>query len=244
MNNLTQYQPRNSDEQAIITARSNRIANLEQKDAYKQTLNVISSVFPMYGIDGDLAFYANIAKEIVKTFGQIAANEIEIAFRLFSAASLELDDDIKFYGKANMHTIGKILNGYMIYRRKIIASHDNEVAALRHQKDMEERGQKEREKLYAEFPTMIKDFAGKTFNDVPLYWYDLSVQFNMITYEEGEKRQLWEEAQAIALKEPPESLDLMTIRSHAKIIEQGNIKRAVVIAQKLAVWKKVIKKVK
>jgi len=198
----------------------------------------------MYGIDGDLAFYANIAKEIVKTFGQIAANEIEIAFRMFSAETLELDDDVKFYGKANMHTIGKILNGYMIYRRKIIASHDNEIAALRHQKDMEERGQKEREKLYAEFPTMIKDFAGKTFNDVPLYWYDLCVQFNMIEYEEGEKRQLWEEAQAIALKEPPESLDLMTIRSHAKIIEQGNMKRAVVIAQKLAVWRKVIKKVK
>ena len=242
MSNLTQYQPRNSDEQAIITARSNRIANMEQKDAYKQTLNVISSVFPMYGIDGDLAFFANIAKEIVKTFGQIAANEIEIAFRLFSAESLELDDDVKFYGKANMHTIGKILNGYMTYRRKIIASHDNEVAALRYQVQMEERGKAEREKLYAEFPTMIKMFNGKTFNDVPLYWYDLCVQFNMIEYEEGEKRQLWDEAQAIALKEPAESLDLLTIRSHAKKIEQGNMKRAVVIAQKLAVWRKVIKK--
>ena len=66
----------------------------------------------------------------------------------------------------------------------------------------------------------------------------------MIDYEEGEKRALWEEAQAIALKEPPESLDLMTIRSHAKVIEQGNMKRAVVIAQKLAVWRKVIKKQK
>jgi hypothetical protein len=141
-----------------------------------------------------------------------------------------------------MHTIGKILNGYMIYRRRIIASHDNEVAALRHQKDMEERGQKEREKLYAEFPTMIKEFTGKTFDDVPLYWYDMCLKFDMITYEEGEKRALWDEAQAIALKEPPESLDLMTIRSHAKIIEQGNMKRAVVIAQKLAVWRKVIKK--
>jgi hypothetical protein len=64
----------------------------------------------------------------------------------------------------------------------------------------------------------------------------------MITYEEGEKRALWDEAQAIALKEPPESLDLLTIRSHAKKIEQGNMKRAVVIAQKLAVWRKVIKK--
>jgi len=242
MSNLTQYQPRNSDEQAIITARSNRIANMEQKDAYKQTLNVISSVFPMYGIDGDLSFYANIAKEIVKTFGQIATNEIEIAFRMFSAETLELDDDVKFYGKANMHTIGKILNGYMSYRRKIIASHDNEISALRHQVQMEERGRLEREKLYAEFPTMIKEFTGKTFDDVPLYWYDMCLKFDMIKYEEGEKRALWEEAQAIALKEPPESLDLMTIRSHAKKIEQGNMKRAVVIAQKLAVWRKVIKK--
>ncbi len=34
-----------------------------------------------------------------------------IAFRLFAAQSLDLDDDVKFYGKANMHTIGKILNG-------------------------------------------------------------------------------------------------------------------------------------
>jgi hypothetical protein len=215
---------------------------MEQKDAYKQTLNVISSVFPMYGIDGDLSFYANIAKEIVKTFGQIATNEIEIAFRMFSAETLELDDDVKFYGKANMHTIGKILNGYMSYRRKIIASHDNEVAALRHQVQMEERGRIEREKLYEEFPTMIKEFTGKTFDDVPLYWYDMCLKFDMITYDEGEKRALWEEAQAIALKEPPESLDLMTIRSHAKKIEQGNMKRAVVIAQKLAVWRKVIKK--
>jgi len=196
----------------------------------------------MYGIDGDLAFYANIAKEIVKTFGQLAANEIEIAFRMFSAETLELDDDVKFYGKANMHTIGKILNGYMTYRRKIIASHDNEVAALRHQVQMEERGRLEKEKLYAEFPTMIKEFTGKTFEDVPLYWYDMCLKFDMITYEEGEKRALWEEAQAIALKEPAESLDLLTIRSHAKKIEQGNMKRAVVIAQKLAVWRKVIKK--
>jgi hypothetical protein len=161
---------------------------------------------------------------------------------MFSAETLELDDDVKFYGKANMHTIGKILNGYMSYRRKIIASHDNEVAALRLHVQMEERGRVEREKLYAEFPTMIKEFTGKTWEDVPLYWYDMCLKFDMITYEEGEKRALWEEAQAIALKEPPESLDLMTIRSHAKKIEQGNMKRAVVIAKKLAVWRKVIKK--
>jgi hypothetical protein len=78
--NLTKYQPRNQDEQAIIESRPNRIANIEPKDAFRNVLNVISNIFPLHGIDGDLTFYSTVTKEIVKTFGQIAANEIEIAF--------------------------------------------------------------------------------------------------------------------------------------------------------------------
>ena len=240
--NLTKYQPHNQDEQAIIDARPNRRANIDIKDSYRQVLNTLSALFPIYGIDGDIAFYSTVTKEIIKTFGQIAANEIEIAFRLFAAQSLDLDEDVKFYGKANMHTIGKILNAYLIYRRKIIAAHDNEVAALRHNANMEERARKTREELYANFPTMLKEFKGKDYTTVPLYWYDMCVQFNMIEYAEGEKRALWEEAKDLALKEPPENMDLMSIRSHAKKIEQGNLKRAAVIAQQLAVWRKVLKR--
>jgi hypothetical protein len=240
--NLTKYQPHNQDEQAIIDARPNRIANIDIKDSYRQVLNTLSALFPIYGIDGDIAFYSTVTKEIIKTFGQIAANEIEIAFRLFAAQSLDLDEDVKFYGKANMHTIGKILNAYLIYRRKIIAAHDNEVAALRHNANMEERARKTREELYANFPTMLKEFKGKDYTAVPLYWYDMCLQFDMVTYEEGEKRALWEEAKELALKEPPENMDLMSIRSHAKKIEQGNLKRAAVIAQQLAVWRKVLKR--
>ena len=240
--NLTKYQPHNQDEQAIIEARPNRIANIDIKDSYRQVLNTLSALFPIYGIDGDIAFYSTVTKEIIKTFGQIAANEIEIAFRLFAAQSLDLDEDVKFYGKANMHTIGKILNAYLIYRRKIIAAHDNEVAALRHNANMEERARKTREELYANFPTMLKEFKGKDYTAVPLYWYDMCLQFDMVTYEEGEKRALWEEAKELALKEPPENMDLMSIRSHAKKIEQGNLKRAAVIAQQLAVWRKVLKR--
>ena len=240
--NLTKYQPHNQDEQAIIDARPNRIANIDIKDSYRQVLNTLSALFPIYGIDGDIAFYSPVTKEIIKPFGQIAANEIEIAFRLFAAQSLDLDEDVKFYGKANMHTIGKILNAYLIYRRKIIAAHDNEVAALRHNANMEERARKTREELYANFPTMLKEFKGKDYTAVPLYWYDMCLQFDMVTYEEGEKRALWEEAKELALKEPPENMDLMSIRSHAKKIEQGNLKRAAVIAQQLAVWRKVLKR--
>jgi hypothetical protein len=46
-----------------------------------------------------------------------------------------------------MHTIGKILNAYLIYRRKIIAAHDNEVAAFRHNANMEEKGPEDKGRI-------------------------------------------------------------------------------------------------
>jgi hypothetical protein len=68
--NLTKYQPRNQDEQAIIESRPNRIANIEPKDAFRNVLNVISNLFPLHGIDGDLTFYSTVTKEIVKHLGR------------------------------------------------------------------------------------------------------------------------------------------------------------------------------
>lgn len=238
MTNLSKYQPHNNDEITIIEQRPNRIANIDQKDAYRNVLNTINTIFPLYGIDGDITFYASVSKEIIKSFGQISPAEIEIAFRLFAAESLQLDDDIKFYGKANLHTIGKILNAYMIFRRRIIAAHDNEVAALRHNANMEERARMTKADIYKNFPQMIVDFKGKDYIDLPLYWFDIATNLNMINYEDGEKAIIWEKAKAVALEEPPESMDLMTIRSHRKKIEQGNTPRAVVIAKKMVMWRK------
>lgn len=242
MTNLTKYQPRNNDELTIIEQRPNRIAKLDAKDAYRDVLNTISSLFPLYGIDGDVIFYSSVAKEIIQTFGQISSKEIEIAFRLFSAESLELDDDIKFYGKVNMHTIGKILNAYMVFRRRIIAAHDSEQEAMRINADMEERARQTKEDIYNNFPQMIKDFKGTCYDDLPLYWFDIATNLGLINYEEGEKAILWEKAKAAALEEQPEAMDLMTIRSHKRKLEQGNTSRAVVIAKKMVMWRKLFNK--
>ena len=63
MTNLTKYQPRNNDEVTIIEQRANRIAKLDAKDAYKDVLNTISSLFPLYGIDGDVTFYSSVYRD-------------------------------------------------------------------------------------------------------------------------------------------------------------------------------------
>lgn len=240
MNEIQKYQPLNDDEKAIIAARQHRIANIEAKQAYKEVLNTISTLFPVYGIDGDFTFFATIAKEIIKTFGQIASNEIEIAFRLFAAEKLDLDEDVKFYGKANMHTIGKILNSYQMYRRKIIAAHDNELAGLRHIEEYEIKKKRDRQDFINNFPNLLKDFKSDNYLDVPVFWFDVATNLGLLEWEQGEKRKLWDEAKSIALLERPDSMDLLSVRSHIRKIEAGNSERAVVIAQKLAVFRKLL----
>jgi len=126
----------------------------------------------------------------------------------------------------------------MVFRRRIIAAHDSEQEAMRLNADLEERAKKTKQDIYTNFPQMVKEFKGKTYDDLPLYWFDIATNLGLINYEEGEKAIIWEKAKAVALEEPPEALDLISIRSHKRLIEQGNTSRAVVIAKKMVMWRK------
>ena len=107
---------------------------------------------------------------------------------------------------------------------------------------MEERARQTKEDIYKNFPQMIKEFKGTCYDDIPLYWFDIATNLGLINYEEGEKAILWEKAKAAALEEQPEAMDLMTIRSHKRKLEQGNTSRAVVIAKKMVLWRKLFNK--
>jgi len=240
MSNLIRYNP-GTDEHTIIALRSQRIVSMETKDAVLKTLNTISDIFPMYNIAQDDKVFARLAMEIVSTFPQLAIAEIPIAFRLFASATLDLDETVQFYGKANMQTIGKILNAYIIHRRRIIAAQDNEAEYQRLEAEMAERQKKEANDLIENFPQEIKDFDKPTWEDVPLFWYDLADKLGMLAWRPGEKKEIYEEAKELARKEPAPANDLISIRSHAKKL-LNNGRREVVISKKLAVWRKVLKK--
>ena len=241
MNEIINYTTTN-DDKAIIENRINRIANLEPAVAYRDVLKTLSNIFPMYGIDGDLAFYSLVAKEIMQTFKQISSQEIEIAFRLFASQQLDLDDDIKFYGKVNMHTIGKILSAYIIFRRKIIAQHDAMTEAEKANADLKQRAEQAKAEIYKSFPETIANFKGKTYDDIPLYFFDIATNLGMITYEDGEKEIIWNKAKVAALEEKPDDNNLIIIRSHKAKLEQGNTSRAIVIAKKMVMWRKLFNK--
>ena len=207
--------------------------------AYSQVYHLIGNIFPLYGIDGTKEFYMEVADHIGRNYKLLAPEEIKTAFELFSTQQLDLDEDIKFYGKINLHTLGKIINAYMVYRNKITYHLDKEKQD-RLDQEMIDKKRKALTKDYdADFDNKLKTF-NKTLEEIPIFWYDECVKRGYIVWEDGEKEKIWKEAKEWALKEKPDSDNLIDRKIHMKKIEDGNMPRARALAYKLAVWFKVL----
>ena len=207
--------------------------------AYSQVYHLIGNIFPLYGIDGTKEFYMEVADHIGRNYKLLAPEEIKTAFELFSTQQLDLDEDIKFYGKINLHTLGKIINAYMVYRNKITYHLDKEKQD-RLDQEMIDKKRKSLTKDYdADFDNKLKTF-NKTLEEIPIFWYDECVKRGYIVWEDGEKEKIWKEAKEWALKEKPDSDNLIDRKIHMRKIEEGNVPRARALAFKLAVWFKVL----
>ena len=207
--------------------------------AYSQVYHLIGNIFPLYGIDGTKEFYMEVADHIGRNYKLLAPEEIKTAFELFSTQQLDLDEDIKFYGKINLHTLGKIINAYMVYRNKITYHLDKEKQD-RLDQEMIDKKRKALTKDYdADFDNKLKTF-NKTLEEIPIFWYDECVKRGYIVWEDGEKEKIWKEAKEWALKEKPDSDNMIDRKNHMRKIEEGNMPRARALAFKLAVWFKVL----
>jgi hypothetical protein len=89
---------------------------------------------------------------------------------------------------------------------------------------------------------MLTGFKGESYEDVPAYWYDAAMEAGLIGYAEGEKRAIWEEAQDIASKQKIQADSYIDFKTQLHRVEEESKKRAVIIAQKLAVWRIVLNK--
>jgi hypothetical protein len=106
----------------------------------------------------------------------------------------------------------------------------------------EQRQVEAKRKFYAEFPEMLSGFKGESYEDVPAYWYDAAMEAGLIGYAEGEKRAIWEEAQDIASKQKIQADSYIDFKTQLHRAAEESKKRAVIIAQKLAVWRIVLNK--
>jgi hypothetical protein len=152
-------------------------------------------------------------------------------------------DEHKLYGKVDLSAIGRILTAYITWRQKVYFTVDMEDEKKRAKLQEEQRQIEAKRKFYAEFPKMLTGFKGESYEDIPAYWYDAAIEAGLIEYAEGVKRAIWIEAQEIARKQKIQADNYIDFKTQLNRAAEDTKKRAVIIAQKLAVWRLVLNKI-
>jgi len=227
------------DIEVVIKNRDLRIFRIGSLKATPEILQVLTKLLPLYGITEPNEEHLLEASIFISSYKLIAVDEIKLAFEKFARQELNIDDH-KLYGKVDLAAIGRILTAYINWRQKIYHAIDCDNERINdkiRQKDKENKAVKD---FYDQFPTMLQEFKGESWKDVPVYWYDACINAGLLSYMEGEKRKIWEEAQEISAKIKPEADNYFDLKSNLKNAAQIQDTNAKTIAQKLAVWKKVL----
>ena len=225
------------DVQLVIDNRDKRIMKIGAKEAIPKITQLLYQLLPVYGIEAKEEHLLE-ATEFISTYKLISVDEIRMAFEKFAKQELDINDH-KLYGKVDLHAIGRILTAYINWRQKIYFAMDSDIQAKKEEEDRIKRLGKVAEEYDKDFDNKLKNFQ-KTLDDIPVFWFDECVKRGYIVWSDGEKEALWKDAQEMALKEKPDSDNLIDRKNHLRKIEQGNMPRARALAFKLAVWRKVL----
>ena len=225
------------DVQLVIQNRELRIFKTGTKEAMPKVTQVLSQLLPVYGIEAKPEQLMELT-DFVLTYKLLAVDEIRLAFEKFAKQELDINDH-KLYGKVDLHAIGRILTAYINWRQKIYFAMDSDIQAKKEEEDRIKRLGKVAEEYDKDFDNKLKNFQ-KTLDDIPVFWFDECVKRGYIVWSDGEKEALWKDAQEMALKEKPDSDNLIDRKNHLRKIEEGNMPRARALAFKLAVWRKVL----
>ena len=228
------------DIQLVIDNREKRLFKTGIIESLPKINEVVKNILPLYGIDASPEHLTEVTK-FITTYKLIAVDEIKLAFEKFARQELNIDDH-KLYGKVDLAAIGRILTAYINWRQKVYFTVDMEDEKKRTKLQEEQRQVEAKRKFYEEFPEMLSGFKGESYEDVPVYWYDAAMSAGLIGYAEGEKRAIWEEAQEIAKKQKIQADSYIDFKTQLHRVEEEGKKRAIIIAQKLAVWRIVLNK--
>ena len=241
MNNLptiaNRVEEKIQDVQLVIQNRDKRIMKIGAKEAIPKITQLLYQLLPVYGIEAKEEHLLE-ATEFISTYKLISVDEIRLAFEKFAKQELDINDH-KLYGKVDLHAIGRILTAYINWRQKIYFAMDSDIQAKKEEEDRIKRLGKVAEEYDKDFDNKLKNFQ-KTLDDIPVFWFDECVKRGYIVWSDGEKEALWKDAQEMALKEKPDSDNLIDRKNHLRKIEEGNMPRARALAFKLAVWRKVL----
>jgi hypothetical protein len=210
------------------------IRGMAKGDAARNIVSQVRLFCTLAGVDAPAQEAMAAAVEFVtKHYAGLAPVEVYHAAQLWAAGKLNAKSE--FYGRFSLVAFGQILFAYAQYRNAIVHALDKEAdraAKAAREVKLKEEGAEYR----ANFDVHLAAFDGTKFTDVPVFWYDICKDQGRITWQPGEWLPVWTRAQVLARLEF-EADDPRKGRFVTPELLDG---RARALAQKIAVWMKVL----
>lgn len=183
---------------------------------------------------------------VCEKFGHLGVKEIRAAYRAWASNELEIDNAEIYGGVFNVRQLGKVLEGWLVYRNRILAAYEKEKSKIELEKAEAEKAKRGKEEFEANFLIEIEKVKqrAKSWQDVQAYFYDAIQKRWPIKFELGEMDSIFKEAEQIAALEietaKTAGLTNEQKRIEAMTMQKGKTEKAKTIAQKIAVFRKVI----
>ena len=232
--------------EVALVGYQNKIRQLPKEEAAIKVTALVKQIAKKYGarqsIEKDVL--NECVNLILEKFNLLGLHEIIEAYRLWTVGDITVKGGEMYGGVFHAGQIGRVLAAYTENRALIVGKY----LTIKYEADKKRRKEAEqaakKEQYEAEFVSYLANWSGQSWKDVPYHWYDTCLKRNMIQYAPGEKRQIWEKAQQLASQEiTHEAEDEGNIFRKAALQHQFDCNvedRAIVIARKLTVFRKVL----
>lgn len=184
---------------------------------------------------------------VLEKFSQLGVKEIRAAYRAWASDQIEVENAEIYGGVFNIRQLGSVLSGWVVYRNRIIAAYERQKSNDEIERKAAERAEKWKTDFEVNFPLEIEALkkTAESWKDVPAYFYDAIQKRWPIKFKPGEAAAIMKEAEQVAdldiEKAKSEALADISKRIEFNAVQSSKVERAKTIAQKMAVFNKVIK---
>lgn len=123
-------------------------------------------------------------------FGTLGLHEIRLAFQEWASGRYGEMKQAESYGKFTARHLGAVLNAYVEKTRKAaLREYYAEQEAAEREAAEQERAE-QRKEFDSQFPDMVRQAAGKDWQDIPAFWYDSAIRLGLM--QEPDAKTKWD----------------------------------------------------
>ena len=153
---------------------------------------------------------AACSRIVLRDYVCLSIEELDEAFSLASSGQFEGINIETYYGEFTPQILGRILKSYLVYRRKVLGVHNEQMLLLKYeaeklsQQQKDDLQEKAKEQIVSQYIDIVFKFNEgiEEFNiekDIKASWIKPLIEMGIVVFDLDEKREIHAEAKAYVI---------------------------------------------